>query len=101
MSVYFIVEIKTKNENKDFYAKYIEKVRPIVEKYNGRYLVRGGEITPIFGDWKPERIIVIEFPSAGDVKRWLNSSEYREIAGLRENSTATKAIMMEGCSTKE
>jgi uncharacterized protein (DUF1330 family) len=96
MAVYFIVEIKTKNENKDAYAKYIEQVRPIVEKYKGRYLSRGGRITPVFGDWNPERIIIIEFPSEGDVQQWLNSSEYREIAGLRENSTITKAIVVEG-----
>ena len=97
MSVYFIVEIKIKNENKDAYAKYVEQVRPIVEKYKGRYLARGGKITPIFGDWNPERIIIIEFPSEENVKQWLNSSEYKEIAVLRENSTIAKAIVAEGC----
>jgi len=100
MSVYFIVEIKTKDETKNSYAKYIERVRSIVEKYNGRYLVRGGKITPIFGDWNPERIILIEFPSAGYVERWLNSPEYKEITGLREESTITKAIMVDGCDNK-
>jgi uncharacterized protein (DUF1330 family) len=97
MSVYFIVEIETKNDNKDAYARYIVKVRSIVEKYKGRYLSRGGKITPVFGSWKPERIIIIEFPSAGDVRRWLNSSEYKKITVLRESSTITKAIMVEGC----
>jgi len=101
MSVYFIVEIKAKNENKEVYAKYVGKVRPIVEKYKGRYLSRGGKVVPIFGDWNPERIIIIEFPSAEDVGRWLNSAEYKEIAGLRENSTITKAIMVGGCDGKK
>ena len=94
MSVYIIIEIKVKD--KDTYAKYVEKVRAIVEKYNGRYLVRGGKITPIFGGWNPERIIVIEFLSPKDVKLWLSSPEYKEIAALREESTITKAIMVEG-----
>jgi len=98
MPVYFVVEIKTKNEHKDTYTKYIEKVRPIVEKYKGRYFVRGGKITPVFGDWNPEKIIIIEFPSAKYVEKWLNSPEYKEIAVLRENSTITKAIMVEGCN---
>ena len=44
MAVYFIVEIKTKNNNKDSYAKYIEKVRPIVEKYKGRYFPEVGKL---------------------------------------------------------
>jgi len=98
MSVYFIVEIKTKNDNQAAYAKYIEKVRPIVERYKGRYLSRGGKIVPVFGGWKPERIIIIKFPFARDVERWLSSPEYKEIAVLRENSTVTKAIMIEGCT---
>jgi uncharacterized protein (DUF1330 family) len=97
MPVYFIVEIKVKAEveNKQAYAKYVEKVRAIVEKYQGRYLSRGGKVTPVFGSWNPEKIVIIEFPPAEYVERWLNSSEYKEIAGLRENSTFTKAIMVE------
>jgi len=96
MAVYFVVEIKTKGGNKEDYVRYIEQVRPIVEKYKGRYLARGGKITPIFGNWDPERIIIIEFPSEENVKQWLNSPEYMGIAMLREASTVTKAIMVEG-----
>jgi len=95
MSVYTIIEIKVKD--KDTYAKYLEKVRSIVEKYRGRYLARGGKITPIFGSWNPERVVIIEFPSYEDIKRWLSSQEYQEIAALREKSTITKAIIVEGC----
>ena len=94
MAVYVIIEIKIKNKSP--YAEYVEKVRSIVEKYKGRYLVRGGEITPLSGNWNPERIIVIEFPSYEDVKSWLSSQEYKEIDQLREKSTVTKAIVVEG-----
>lgn len=100
MTVYFIVEVKTSDENKDAYVKYIEKVRPIVEKYNGRYLARGGKITPVFGGWNPERIVIIEFPSKESIEKWLNSSEYKEIAMLRESSTVTKAIIVDGCGNE-
>lgn len=96
MSVYAIIEIKIKDHAT--YAKYVEKVRSIVERYNGRYLVRGGgKITPLFGNWNPERIVVIEFPAYEDIKQWLSSSEYKAIATLREKSTITKAIIVEGC----
>ncbi|MDP2922561.1 MAG: DUF1330 domain-containing protein [Candidatus Omnitrophota bacterium] len=91
-----MVEIKIKN--KETYAIYIEKVRSIVENYNGRYLVRGDKITPLFNSWNPERIIAIEFPSLKDVERWLSSPEYKAIANLSEQSTIIKAIMVESCS---
>lgn len=98
MPAYFIVEIKTKSGDKAPYAEYVERVRPIVEKYGGRYLVRGGKVTFVFGGWRPERIIIIEFPCAEDVHKWLDSAEYKNIAGLREMSTFTKAIVIEGCA---
>jgi len=94
MSVYMIVEVEVKD--KDTYGQYIDKVRPIVEKYSGRYLTRGGRVIPIFGNWDPERIIVIEFPSFKEIKSWLNSEEYKEVMHLREKSTATRAILVEG-----
>lgn len=94
MSVYAIIEIRIKN--KDMYYEYVEKVKPIIEKYKGRYLVRGGKITTLFGDWNPERIIIIKFPSIEEVNLCFGSEAYGRIAGLRENSTITKSIIVEG-----
>ena len=99
--VYVIIDISIRDQAaKSDYAQYVEKVRPIVEKHGGRYLARGGEIASITGDWKPERIILIEFPSADHVRQWWNSPEYKAIAGLRENATTAKAIMVAGCEAE-
>jgi uncharacterized protein (DUF1330 family) len=57
MSVYLIIEIAVKN--REMYLQYVQKVPPIIEKHGGRYLARGGAITPLMGDWNPERIILI------------------------------------------
>jgi uncharacterized protein (DUF1330 family) len=94
MAVYLIIEVEIKDKGP--YLEYLEKVRSIVEKYKGRYLARGGKVIPLFGNWNPERIVVIEFPSHEDVKRWLGSQEYKEISPLRERSTVTRAIVVEG-----
>ena len=89
-----IIEIEILDN--ELYNEYTEKVRPVVEKYNGRYLVRGGEVTPMSGDWKPERVIVVEFPSYDDLNRCFESQEYKEIAPLREKSAIGKSIIVEG-----
>jgi uncharacterized protein (DUF1330 family) len=97
MAVYVIIDISIREQAaKADYAQYVEKVRPIVERYGGRYLARGGTVTPIAGDWKPERIILIEFPSSDHVTQWWNSPEYKAIAGLRDQSTRARAIIVEG-----
>jgi uncharacterized protein (DUF1330 family) len=94
VSVYMIVEIKVEDEW--LYTEYVEKVRAIVEEHGGRYLVRGGVVTPVSGDWNPERMIVIEFESAEQVQRCFNSPEYLELALLREQSAASRAIVVDG-----
>jgi len=98
MGVYVIVDVSIRDKAAmSDYAEYVQKVRPIVEKHGGRYLVRGGKVATIAGDWKPERLILIEFPSADHVRQWWNSPEYRAIAPLRENSATARAILVEGC----
>jgi uncharacterized protein (DUF1330 family) len=93
MSVYLIIESKVKNKEK--YDQYIERVLPIVERFGGHYRVRGENIRA-FGSWKPERIIVIEFPSEAHVQDWLTSAEYQAIAPLREAGADTQAILVDG-----
>ena len=94
MSVYMIVEIKVEDEW--LYAEYVEKVRAIVEAHGGRYLVRGGVVTPVSGGWNPERMIVVEFESTEQVRQCFNSPEYLELAPLREQSTVSRAILVDG-----
>ena len=93
MSVHVLIEIKILD--KAMYEQYIKQVPSIVKQYGGRYLIRGGMITTIAGDWHPERLILLEFDNAGQVHNWLTSSEYAEVAPLRINSTITNAVMIE------
>jgi uncharacterized protein (DUF1330 family) len=93
MSVYMIIDSKVKDSQK--YRQYLDQVSPIVTKYGGRYHVRGEKIQSL-GTWKPERIIVIEFPTEGHIQRWLSSPEYKAIASLREQGAETQAILVDG-----
>jgi len=65
-----------------------------------RYLVRGGKVTPLGSEWHPERMINLEFPAAENVRQWLASAEYQEIAPLREQGAATRAVLVEGVTGK-
>lgn len=95
MSVYMIVEAK-KIMDKTKYGEYIQKVPRTIEKFAGKYLARGGEIKVVSGDWNPNRLIIVEFESMDKFKAWWNSSEYRAIAPLREQSAKTNAVVVEG-----
>jgi uncharacterized protein (DUF1330 family) len=89
-----IIDSKVKDRGK--YEQYIDQVAPVVRKYGGYYHVRGENIKYL-GVWKPDRIIIIEFPSEDHIRRWLASTEYKAIAYLREEGAETQAILVDGC----
>ena len=95
MSVYMIVEAKEVMDKKK-YGEYIQKVPETIVRFGGRYLARGGQVKVVSGGWKPPRLIIVEFDSMAKCDAWWNSPEYRAIAPLREESTKTNAIVVEG-----
>jgi uncharacterized protein (DUF1330 family) len=99
MPVYLVAEVKKKDKQK--YNEYIAALTQIIEKHGGRYLVRGGRMTPLYKEWELDRrrvdkIVVVEFPSAADHRRCFTSPEYREIAPLRDAGAEVRAFLLEG-----
>lgn len=93
---YFIVTIHSDNiEEINDYQEYIELVKPIVESYGGRYLVRSNKITALQNKWIPDRVIIIEWKTGEQLEACFSSEEYRAIAGKRENSVDSRAIIVE------
>lgn len=76
--------------------EYKNKVFSVVEKYEGKYVVAGGEMELIEGDWKPHFIVMIKFPSYVQAKKWYDSPEYRDLKKLRHSSGKFDAIIVEG-----
>ncbi|HOO77523.1 MAG TPA: DUF1330 domain-containing protein [bacterium] len=99
MPFYLIIAVDVADA--ETYSEYVRKVSGIVAKHGGKYLARGGEVIPISGGWNPERVVLIEFPTEELVRRCFRSPEYLEIAPLRERATRTKAIVVEGCDSRE
>ncbi|MDE7061811.1 MAG: DUF1330 domain-containing protein [Lachnospiraceae bacterium] len=95
--VYFIACIKTDiNGKPQRYQEYIREVEPIVKRFGGRYMVRSDRVTNLSEDWKPDRVIIIEWDSREQLEQCFRSEEYQKIAGKRENSVDSKAIIVEG-----
>ncbi len=93
MTVHIVLDVKVLD--KDTYAEYVRIVPPMVKKFGGRYLARGGKITPLEGSWRPERVVVLEFDSAEQFHKFFNSPEYLQVAPLRRTSTISNMIMIE------
>jgi uncharacterized protein (DUF1330 family) len=99
MPVYMVTEVKKKDKQK--YNEYIAALTEIIEKYGGRYLVRGGQVIPLFKGRELDRrhldkIIIMEFPSAADHRRCFTSPEYLGLVPLRDAGAEVRAFLLEG-----
>jgi uncharacterized protein (DUF1330 family) len=87
MPAYVIAEHIITDEAK--FEEYKTKARPMVARYGGRYLTKGGSHRLLEGGhWKPERVIIIEFPDMDTLDRWYNSPEYQPLIALRKACTS-------------
>ncbi len=94
MAGYVIVQVHI--HDAETFAVYRDMVPPTLEPFSGRYLVRGGDWELLEGEWNPNRVVVIEFDSVEQAKAWWSSDLYAPARELREQSTDSKLIIVEG-----
>lgn len=96
MACFFIIDVYIdKNKGRGSYDDYIEKVRPIVEKYGGEYIARTENVTSLSPLRKPDRVIIIRFPSKEKLDACFSSEEYRQIMNERIGSVDARAVIVE------
>ena len=96
MSAYVVVQITISDP--DAYARYKDLAPPSIAAYGGRYLLRGGSVTTLEGDWDPGRFVILEFPDRESAQSWWDSAEYAEAKALRHLCAASKMILVDGPS---
>ena len=94
MSAYVIVQVDVKDPTR--YEDYKKMVPPSLEKFGGRFIVRGGRTHTLEGDWAPKRFVMVEFPSVEQAKAWWDSPEYRAARDLRWATAESQLIIAEG-----
>jgi uncharacterized protein (DUF1330 family) len=78
------------------YELYKAAAQVSVAAHGGRYVVRGGEVDVIEGDWKPERMVVLEFPDLAAIRKFYDSPDYAEAIALREGAARFRMVAAEG-----
>ena len=96
MACFFIIDVYIdKSKGRGSYDDYIEKVKPIVEKYGGEYIARTENVTSLSPLRKPNRVIIIRFPSREKLDACFSLEEYRQIMHERIDSVDTRAVIVE------
>ena len=94
MPAYVIVE--TDITDPERYEQYKATSPGAVAAGGGRFIVRGGELAVLEGEWNPARLVVLEFPDLDSAKRWYESERYQDAKKLREGAAHLKMVAVEG-----
>ena len=94
MTAYVIVDIKVTDPVG--YEEYKKLAPAIIESFGGKYLARGGRTETLEGDWSPNRLVILQFESFEQAKKWIDSSEYSAARKMRLATTNSKMVVIEG-----
>ncbi|MGR3513163.1 MAG: DUF1330 domain-containing protein [Paracoccaceae bacterium] len=78
------------------YPDYVAMVQPIVAKFGGEFLVRGGRSESYEGKPPGDRNVVIRFPSYDAARDWYHSPDYVEAKALRMSASTSVQTIVEG-----
>jgi uncharacterized protein (DUF1330 family) len=94
MAAYVIVE--TDITDPEQYEQYKAASPAAIAAGGGRFLVRGGELTTLEGDWHPSRLVLLEFADLQAAQRWYESEVYQETRKLRAGAASFRAVAVQG-----
>ena len=94
MSTYVITEVEITDAN--LYGQFLEQVTTTVENHGGKFVARGGAIEVRLGDWRPNRLAILEFDNIQQVHTWLDSPEYTALDDIRSRSSNINMVVVEG-----
>jgi uncharacterized protein (DUF1330 family) len=96
MKAYLVLDLSVN----DFggFRKYIAEIPTFIAKHSGKYIVQGVQPTTIEGDWKPERIVIIEFPERENADAFLSDPEIQDLFKVRHATTTSKLVLADGCT---
>lgn len=94
MAAYLIAHIEVTDP--EAFKDYGAAVPAVVERFGGRYLVRGGAVEALEGDWTIPRLVIIAFADMAVAQRFYDSADYQEILPLRLAATKGTVALVEG-----
>jgi uncharacterized protein (DUF1330 family) len=94
MSAYIISDVTI--QDRAAIEVYRESAAASIAQHDGSYIVRGGAIEVLEGQWQPRMIIIAEFPDMERARTWYRSPEYASALDVRDKALSRNLILVEG-----
>ncbi len=76
-------------------VEYLQRIDATLAPFGGRFLVHGGRVELVEGDW-PGHLIVIEVPDRERAGAWYRSEAYQQILALRTGNSSSDVLLADG-----
>lgn len=94
MPAYLIAEVDVADTAA--YEEYKKFTPGAVAAYGGKFIVRGGTVDSKEGGWKPARLVVVEFASMEQARKFYDSPEYAPALAIRLKAAKSRLVLVEG-----
>lgn len=94
MNAYVIADV-TVNDPAQM-AQYREWSTRAAAEFGASFIVRGGAITVLEGEWQPTRLVILQFPNHQTARLWYDSETYVQARKIRENAGVMRMLLVEG-----
>ena len=94
MSAYIIANVEVTNPTQ--YEDYKKWSTAAMQAHGAEVCVRGGKVEVLEGDWAPQRLVVLKFPSVEAAKAFNDSPEYGKARESRQGAAVMRMIVVEG-----
>jgi uncharacterized protein (DUF1330 family) len=94
MTAYIVGDIEINDP--EAYEEYRAKVPAVIAAHGGRYLVRGGAVEALEGDWTPKRTVILEFPDMESLKAFWNAPDYLPLRAIRQKASSGRLVAIQG-----
>jgi uncharacterized protein (DUF1330 family) len=91
----FVIAAETPTDE-SLFSEYRRAVPATLQAFGGKFIVRGGNLQLLEGEWPHSRLVIIEFPSRAAAEGWYRSPEYQKIIGLRHAGSTGNLVIVEG-----
>jgi uncharacterized protein (DUF1330 family) len=94
MPAYLIAEVEVTDPVA--YEGYKKLTPAAIAAYGGKFIVRGGAVDSKEGGWNPSRLVVVEFASMDQARRFYDSPEYAPALAIRKAASISRLVLAEG-----
>ncbi|MHA7131436.1 DUF1330 domain-containing protein [Algoriphagus namhaensis] len=93
MPAYILAEIDI--HDPELYTKYTQKTPATILKHGGEFVIRGNPVLALEGEWKHDRLVLLQFETAEAARTWYHSTEYQQAKELRIKASSGKVLLIE------